>query len=81
MGVASILFRFGYLGFSRLFTTASARLAHMPALLLRTGGYSALEAVIAGLALYLRSRSARSTPPLIVATSLSCSGKAWCRRP
>ncbi len=69
LAVASIIFRFGYIGFSSLFTAAYAQLAHMPALLLRMAAYSALEAVIAGLALYLRSRIGPLNPAgLIVAT-------------
>jgi hypothetical protein len=52
-GVASILFRFGTFG-AMAFTPAFSAMAGVPFLLLRLGAYSALEALIAGLALHLR---------------------------
>jgi hypothetical protein len=69
LAVASIMFRFGYMGFSSLITTAYANMAVMPSMLLRMGAYSALEATIAGLALYLRSRIGPLNPAgLVLAT-------------
>ena len=68
-GVASILFRFGYLGFSGIFVSAFNQANILTAMLPRLVGYSALEAVIAGLALYLRSRVGPISPAgLVVAT-------------
>ena len=52
-GVASILFRLGTFG-AMAFTPAFSAMAGVPFLLLRLGVYSALEALIAGLALHLR---------------------------
>ncbi len=55
LGVASILFRFGMFGFMAFTPTFSA-MPNLSFLLLRFGAYSALEALISGLALHLRSR-------------------------
>lgn len=53
-GVASILFRLGTFGFMA-FTPAFSAMPGVPFLLLRLGAFSALEALIVGLALHLRS--------------------------
>ena len=69
-GIASIIFRFGYLGFAGAFTSRVQPAAtYLATMLLRLGAYSALEAGIAGLALYLRSRVGPiNAATLIVAT-------------
>jgi len=68
-GVASIIFRFGYLGFTGVFTSVLSQMDILSTMLVRLVGYSALEAGIAGLALYLRSRVGPiNAAPLIVAT-------------
>jgi len=68
-GIASILFRFGYLGFAGAFVHAISQGDYLLTMLPRLVGYSALEAGIAGLALYLRSRVGPiNAATLIVAT-------------
>lgn len=68
LGIASILFRFGYLAFSGLFVSMFSQVADAAFLLLRLGVFSALDAAVAGLALYLRSRLGPMQPVgLIVA--------------
>ncbi len=68
-GIASILFRFGYLAFAGAFVHAISQGDYLLAMLPRLVGYSALEAGIAGLALYLRSRVGPISPAgLVVAT-------------
>jgi hypothetical protein len=68
-GVASILFRFGYLAFAGVFLQAFRHGEMALTMLPRLAGYSALEAGIAGLALYLRSRVGPiSAPTLVLAT-------------
>ena len=68
-GVASILFRFGYLAFAGVFVHAISQGDYLLTMLPRLVGYSALEAGIAGLALYLRSRVGPISPAgLVVAT-------------
>jgi hypothetical protein len=68
-GIASILFRFGYLGFAGAFVHAISQGDYLLTMLPRLLGYSALEAGIAGLALYLRSRVGPiNAATLIVAT-------------
>jgi len=68
-GVASILFRFGYLAFAGVFVQAFSQGDYLLTMLPRLAGYSALEAGIAGLALYLRSRVGPISPAgLVVAT-------------
>jgi hypothetical protein len=56
LGIASILFRFGFVGFSGLLTSTFTQTPDMAFLLLRMAAFSAIEAVVAGLALHLRSR-------------------------
>ena len=68
-GVASIIFRFGHLGFAGVFTPVLSQMDILSTMLVRLVGYSALEAGIAGLAVYLRSRVGPiNAAPLIVAT-------------
>lgn len=55
-GIASILFRFGFVGFSGLLTSTVTQSPDMTILLLRMATFSAIEAAVAGLALHLRSR-------------------------
>ena len=61
-GIASILFRFGYLAFAGAFVHAISQGDYLLTMLPRLVGYSALEAGIAGLALYLRSRVGPISP-------------------
>jgi hypothetical protein len=56
LGIAAILFRFGFVGFSGLLTSTFTQTPDMAFLLLRMGAFSAIEAAVAGLALHLRSR-------------------------
>lgn len=56
LGIASIPFRFGFVGFSGLLTSTFTQTPDMAFLLLRMAAFSAIEAVVAGLALHLRSR-------------------------
>lgn len=68
-GIASIVFRFGYLGFAGVFTSVYAQADILSAMLPRLAGFSALEAGIAGLAVYLRSRVGPiNAATLVVAT-------------
>ena len=69
-GIASIVFRFGYLAFVSTFNAPYFREGNfLLAMLPRLAGYSLLEAGIAGVALYLRSRVGPiGAPALIVAT-------------
>jgi hypothetical protein len=68
-GVASIVFRFGYLAFAGVFTSMYSRPDILSMMLVRIAGFSALEAGIAALALYLRSRVGPiNAATLIVAT-------------
>jgi hypothetical protein len=68
-GVASIIFRFGYLAFAGVFTSVYRQPDILSSMLVRLAGFSALEAGIAGLALYLRSRVGPiNAATLIVAT-------------
>jgi hypothetical protein len=68
-GVASIMFRFGYLAFAGAFTSMYSQPDMLSTMLVRLAGFSALEAGIAGLAVYLRSRVGPiGAGPLIVAT-------------
>ncbi len=70
-GIASIIFRFGYLAFAGVFVQALSQGDYLLTMLPRLAGYSLLEAGIAGLALYLRSRVGTfSAAMLIVATLL-----------
>jgi hypothetical protein len=57
-GVASIVFRAGYLAFAGVFTSMFSQPEFLSMMLVRVVGYSALEAAIAALAVYLRSRVA-----------------------
>jgi len=69
LGVASILFRFGYLAFVGVFFQAFRHGEIALTMLPRLAGYSLLEAGIAALALYLRSRVGPiSAPALVLAT-------------
>lgn len=56
LGIASILFRVGFVAFSGLLTSTFTQTPDMAFLLLRMGAFSAIEAAVAGLALHLRSR-------------------------
>jgi hypothetical protein len=58
LGIASIVFRFGFLAFSfsGLFSSGFNEIPGLPMLLVRMALYSVLEAGATGLALYLRSR-------------------------
>jgi hypothetical protein len=68
-GIASILFRIGYLTFAGVFLQAFTHGEMALTLLPRLAGYSLLEAAIAALALYVRSRVGPINPvALIVAT-------------
>lgn len=68
-GIASIIFRFGYLAFAGVFVQALSQGDYLLTMLPRLAGYSLLEAGIAGVALYLRSRVGPiGAPALIVAT-------------
>jgi len=68
-GIASILFRIGYLAFAGVFLEAFRTGQMALTMLPRLAGYSLLEAGIAALALYLRSRVGPINPvALIVAT-------------
>ena len=68
-GIASIVFRFGYLAFNSAFVSYFRQSDYLLVMLPRLAGYSLLEAWIAGVALYLRSRVGPiSAPTLIVAT-------------
>jgi hypothetical protein len=70
-GIASIIFRFGYLAFSSAFVAAYRQADIMLAMLPRLAGYSLLEAGIAGLALYLRSRVGPISAPSLVVMTLA----------
>ena len=68
-GIASILFRIGYLTFAGVFLQAFRHGEMALTMLPRLAGYSLLEAAIAALALYVRSRVGPINPvALIVAT-------------
>jgi hypothetical protein len=68
MGLASILFRFGFLAFSGLFTSLT-QTPDLAFLVLRLAAFSAVEAGIAGMAIYLRGRvGPLNAVALIVAT-------------
>jgi len=68
-GIASILFRIGYLTFAGVFLQAFRHGEMALTMLPRLAGYSLLEAAIAALALYVRSRVGPINPvTLIVAT-------------
>ncbi len=67
-GIASILFRFGFLAFSGLFSSLS-QIPDLAFLFLRLGAFSALEAGITGMAIHLRGRAGPLRPAaLMVAT-------------
>jgi hypothetical protein len=69
LGLASILFRVGFVAFSGLLSSTLTQTPDLTSLFLRLGLFSALEAGIAGLAIHLRSRIAPMNPvALIVAT-------------
>ena len=69
-GIASILFRFGYLAFAGVFVQAFSQGDYLLAMLPRLAGYSVLEAAIAGLAVYLRSRVGPLSPAALVIATL-----------
>ena len=66
LGIASMLFRIGFLTFSALFTPAFSQMAGVSSLIVRLGAFSALEMAIAGLALRLRSRLGPMNPVSIL---------------
>jgi hypothetical protein len=69
MGIASILFRFGFLAFSGLFSSTFSQMPDLAFFFLRLGAFSALEAGLVGMAIYLRGRAGPLSPAaLIVAT-------------
>jgi hypothetical protein len=70
-GVASIVFRFGYLGFAGVFTSLFSQPDVLTTMLPRLAGYSALEAGLAGLAIYLRSRIGPLNPAALVVATLA----------
>jgi hypothetical protein len=68
LGIASILFRFGFLAFSGVFSSLT-QIPDLAFFFLRIAAFSAIEAGIAGMAIHLRSRSGPVRPAaLIVAT-------------
>jgi hypothetical protein len=71
LAIASILFRFGYLAFAGLFNPAFSQGDYLLAMLPRLAGFSALEAGIAGLAVYLRSRVGPLSPGALVLATLA----------
>ena len=70
-GIASILFRVGYLAFAGVFLEAFRTGQMALTMLPRLAGYSLLEAGIAGLALYLRSRVGPLHPAALVVATLA----------
>ncbi len=69
LGIASILFRVGFLASSGLFSSALTQTPDLTSLFLRLGAFSAIEAVFAGMAIHLRSRLGPLNPVApIVAT-------------
>ena len=71
LGIASIVFRFGYLGFAGAFVSAFNQTGLLAAMLPRLAGYSAIEAGIAALALHLRSRVGPISPPALVLATIA----------
>jgi hypothetical protein len=71
LGIASILFRFGFVAFSGLLTSTFTQTADMAFVLLRLAAFSAIEAAVAGLALHLRSRQGRLNGGAIVVAVLA----------
>ncbi len=67
LGIASVLFRVGYLTFSGLFTSGFIQMTGVSSLILRLGAFSALEMTIAGLALRVRSRLGPMNPVSLIA--------------
>jgi hypothetical protein len=68
LGIASILFRFGFLAFSGVFASLT-QIPDLAFFFLRIAAFSAIEAGIAGLAIHLRSRVGPVRPAgLILAT-------------
>jgi hypothetical protein len=65
MGIASILFRFVFLAFSGLFTSLG-QIPDVAFMFLRLGVFSALEAAIAGMAIYLRGRTGPLSPAALI---------------
>jgi hypothetical protein len=70
LGIASILFRFGFVGFSGLLTSTFTQTPDMAFLLLRMAAFSAIEAVVAGLALHLRSRLGPANVGAVIVATL-----------
>ena len=70
LGVASIVFRFGYLAFAGVFASAFHPDV-LASMLPRLAGYSMVEAGIAGLAIYLRSRVGPLSPGALAITTLA----------
>jgi hypothetical protein len=70
LGIASMLFRIGFLTFSGLFTGAFGQMAGMSSMVLRIGAFSALEMAIAGLALRLRSRLGPMNPVSLIGATI-----------
>jgi hypothetical protein len=71
LGIASILFRVGFVAFSGLLTSTFTQTPDMALLLLRMAAFSAIEATVAGLALHLRSRLGRVNVGAIVVAVLA----------
>ena len=68
LGIASILFRLGFLAFSGVFSSLT-QIPDLAFFVLRIAAFSAIEAGIAGMAIHLRSRLGAVSPvALIVAT-------------
>ena len=71
LGIASILFRFGFLAFSGMFFSASGQLPALMILLLRLAAFTALEAAIVGMAIYLRGRVGPLKPIALIVVTLA----------
>jgi hypothetical protein len=70
-GIASILFRVGYLAYVGVFLDAFRTGQMALTMLPRLAGYSLLDAGIAGVALYLRSRVGPMNPVALIAATLA----------
>jgi hypothetical protein len=69
-GIASILFRFGFLAFSGLFSSLS-QVPDLAFLFLRLGAFSALEAGITGMAIHLRGRAGPLRPAALMLATVA----------
>ncbi len=72
LGIASVLYRVGFLAFSGMFVSASGQLPALMILLLRLAAFTALEVAIVGMAIYLRGRVGALNPVALIVATAAC---------